>query len=217
MAERPVFVPRPKGPKLVDEIKVQFDWNRGMAPSQKRKNIAALHEAARARNLAPLLEISSKSTEEFGRRLSAFALVVSIGGMRTTVESAYQGSKFFSDGGPFPDLYDAGSREARGDPRLQTSGKLLGFRLDGKDYPLTPATAFYDWLYLNAMCRAGEWHGVLNAYAGFTDIEFNPDRSLNCQARSCATFLALEKRDQLDEAVESFESFAGLLMDAGGI
>jgi Aldo/keto reductase family len=31
-----------------------------------------------------------------------------------------------------------------------------------------------------------EWLERLYRYAGFTDIEFNPSKSINCQARSCA-------------------------------
>ena len=43
---------------------------------QKEKNIEALHEGARERGLAPLLEISSKSKSERGRHMSAFHMTV---------------------------------------------------------------------------------------------------------------------------------------------
>jgi hypothetical protein len=35
----------------------------------------------------------------------------------------------------------------------------------------------------------------LNKYVGFTDIEFNPSKSINCQARSCALFVSKEASD----------------------
>ncbi len=211
MADRPVFVPISHGPRLVEEVPVQFTWNPGMAPSQKKKNVIALHEAAAKKGLSPLLEISSKSDRELGQRLSAFRLKLRVTGGETTLESAFQGSKVFERGGPFSDLYWVESKEAKRDPRLKISGRLVGFHFEDLEYPLTPSTAFYDWLYINALFPHRDWLRRLHQCAGFTDIEFNPKRSLNCQARSCATFVALEKRNQLDDAIGSFWDFRTLL------
>lgn len=214
MAARPVFVPSERGTALVREIQVAFEWNPGMAPSQKKKNIAALHAKAAAVGLTPLLEISSKSEFEIGQKLSAFALKFRIDGRETSVESAFQGSKVFDRGGPFQDLYFVDSREAKRDERLKDAGRLIGFRYDGEDFPLSPPTVFYDWLYINALFPREEWHTQLLNYAGFTDIEFNPERSVNCQARSCATLVSLAKRGMLDEAIESFWTFRRFLQSA---
>jgi hypothetical protein len=76
---------------------------------------------------------------------------------------------------------------------------------------LEPKTAFYDWLYVSALFPQREYLAQLCQYAGFTDIEFNPDRSINCQARSCALFVALTKGQLMDEAMSSATSFVGLL------
>jgi hypothetical protein len=84
----------------------------------------------------------------------------------------------------------------------------------GREYPLSPATAFYDWLYLLALYPHREWLDYLRDCGGFSDIEFNPERSLNCQARSCATFMSLRKRGLLDRARSSFEEFRLLLQAA---
>ena len=214
MAERLIFVPIEKGSRLVDEIPLAFTWNPGMAPSQKKKNVAALHKTAATKGLTPLLEISSKSDDEVGQRLSAFSLSIEINGKKTTIESAYQGSKIFEHGGPYYELYGADSRTAKKDSRLRESGRLIGFRFQGRDYPLSPTTAFYDWLYVNALYPHREWLKRLHAYAGFTDIEFNPERSLNCQARSFATFIALEKRGLLKKTIQSFDTFRSLLQGA---
>lgn len=214
MAERPVFVPATEGARLVHEVMVSFKWHAGMAPSQKKKNVAALHSAAAIRGITPLLEISSKSDLELGRRLSAFSLKLKTDLGETTIESAFQGSKVFERGGPFTDLYRASSRDAKRDPRLAESGHLVGFRFDGTDFPLSPSTVFYDWLYLIALWPHREWLKRLASYAGFTDIEFNPSRSINCQARSCAAFVALERRGTLDDAVASFESYRARLQMA---
>jgi hypothetical protein len=214
MAERPVFVPRCEGSLLVDEVPVAFTWHRGMAPSQKRKNIAALHSMAAQRGLAPLLEISSKSESELGRRLSAFRLTCDVEGREATVECVFQGSKVFEHGGPFHDLYWMDSRIARNDVRLKESGRLIGFRMGGKDYPLSPTTVFYDWLYFNALLPHQKWLTRLHQCAGFTDIEFNPERSLNCQARSCAIFVSLHKRGLLNRAEQSFDVFRTMMQSA---
>ena len=186
-----------------------------MATSQKRKNIIALHKAAAIQGLSPQLEISSKSESKVGQELSAFNLKIRVEGKETTIECAFQGSKVFENDGPFHDLYWVDSREAKRDPRLRESGRLVCFRMEEKDYPLAPTTSFYDWLYVNALYPRREWFEQLQPLAGFTDIEFNPERSLNCQARSCATFAALQQRGLLDEALESFEGFRDLMQPAG--
>ena len=54
----------------------------------------------------------------------------------------------------------------------------------------------------------------LYKYAGFTDVEFNPHRSINCQARSAALFLSLMKRGQLDEALQSPCDFVRVLTES---
>ncbi len=207
MAERPVFVPSTTGSQLVQEVQVRFPWHPGLAPSQKRKNVTELHEAALARGLSPLLEISSKSELEVGQKLSAFHLVIDVVGRKITVECAFQGSKVFEHAGPFPDLFDKTSKEAKTDERLRTSGRLIGFRFQEKSYPLFPTTLFYDWLYFRALYPHRDWIRRRNEWAGFTDIEFNPERSVNCQAKSFAAFISLLNRGLLEETMSSFDTF----------
>ncbi|MNS63897.1 hypothetical protein D3C72_970040 [compost metagenome] len=210
MAERPVFVPSTKGSRLVVEVPVEFAWHSGMAPSQKKKNVAELHNAARARGLNNLLEVSSKSDMEIGRRLSAFHQKVLVDGRRVPLESVFQSSKEFEFGGPYTDLLFSEPRDAKRDPRLQDSGRLRRFTFGGQHFPLSPPTVFYDWLYFSAIFPERDWLLRLQKLDGFTDIEFNPSRSVNCQARSCALFVSLETRGLLDEAMSSFESFLAI-------
>jgi hypothetical protein len=212
VAERPIFVPALKGTRLVAEVPVSFRWHGGMAASQKKKNIVELHASAAARGLSPLLEVSTKSDEKLGQRLSAFNLKVPLEETEIPFESAYQGSKVFSNGGPYTDLYDVDPREAKKDPRIRDSGSIIGFRFHEIDFPTYPKTAFYDWLYLNAVYPHREFlKKHLAPYKGFTDIEFNPERSLNCQARSCATFMALDAKALLDKCTQSFDAFIKVL------
>lgn len=211
MAERPIFIPIAKKEHLVDEVRIEFEWNPGFAPVQKKKNITALHEAAKERGYYPLLEISTKSQEELGRNLSAFRLMIKTDLGEISIESAFQGSKVFELGGPFEDIYQKDSREAKKDPRIRESGQLTGFNFFGQEWPLIPKTAFYDWLYLSALRPHQEFLEELFRYRGFTDIEFNPNKSINCQARSCALLVSLMRLGALDEALRSQKDFVEMI------
>lgn len=215
MAERPVFIPCTEGSRLVREVYFSFLWHPGFAPVQKKKNVVGLHEAAAAKGFSPLLEVSTKSEEKLGQRLSAFSLKVNSSQYgKISLEAAYQGSKVFERGGPFTDLYQLDAREAKKDPRVRDSGRIVGFRFDGTDFPTEPKTAFYDWLYSRAIFDHREWMNEssrIERYAGFTDIEFNPEKSLNCQARSVAIFCAMMRRGILEDAHKSPERFIAAL------
>ena len=162
-----------------------------------------------------MLEISSKSESKTGRHMSAFHMTAdtkTLGAIK--LELAFQGSKVFEHGGPFTDLYRKGDKEigeAKRDLRLRESGRLIGFRFEGVDFPNEPKTAFYDYLYCSFLMKHREWAVSLYKYAGLTDVEFNPSRSVNCRARSAALFLSLMKREQLDDAMRSPESFVATL------
>jgi len=189
-------------------------WHPGFALSQKRKNILALHVSAAHAGYSPVLEVSTKSGEKVGQRLSAFNLKVHSNVLGTMpLEAAFQGSKVFERGGPFTDLYRVeNARDAKRDLRLRESGPLKGFKFEHFWFPLEPKTVFYDWLYITSLYEHRDWlRRHILKYAGFTDIEFNPERSINCQARSCALFVTLLKNDWIDEAVSSPGAFIRLL------
>lgn len=208
MAKRPVFIPLGKAEHLVEEVQVNFEWNPGFAPVQKKKNVAALHNAAGKKGLRPLLEVSTKSEESLGQRLSAFSLRIETDIGEISIEAAYQGSKVFEQGGPYTDIYGKDSREAKQDPRVRESGQLISFNYFGQEWPLVPKTAFYDWLYLTALEPHQEFlKKEIYKYKGFTDIEFNPQKSINCQARTCAMLVSLLKINSLDKALRSQRDF----------
>jgi hypothetical protein len=210
MAERPVFIPSLEGAALVQTKHVPFRWFPGMSASQKQKSIDSLHAAAhRHLGLSDILEVSSKSREELGVALSAFNLTfTTVKYQRTfSVECAFQGSKVFEHGGPYIDLLEMTSREAKKDERLRSSGRLVGFRFFGRDWELQPQTAFYDWLYISALKKQSSVIEQLLDYSAFTDIEFNPERSINCQAYSVALYVSLRNRGLLEEATSSKEAF----------
>lgn len=210
MATRPVFIPAAEGRVLVRTTLVEFQWFPGMALSQKQKSVESLHaSASKLPGIASLLEVSSKSREELGVALSAFNLTFTTvkHGRTLSVECAFQGSKVFEAGGPFGDLFDVPPRDAKRDERLRSSGRLTGFRFFGIEWPLEPQTAFYDWLYINALKKKSGITDQLLQYSGYTDIEFNPERSINCQAYSVALYVALYKRGILGKATSSKHEF----------
>jgi hypothetical protein len=120
-------------------------------------------------------------------------------------------AKYSSAAGPFTDLYFLDVRSAKKDPRLKESEKLVAFEFDGVPWPLEPKTLFYDWLYLGSIDPSRDRAHELLQYGGFSDIEFNPARSINCQARSIALFLSLMQRGELSEAVECPSGFVRII------
>lgn len=209
MATRPIFIPLEHGKIGVKEKMIEFTWAAGMATSQKQKSIRDLHRVAGIHGHEAVLEISSKSENDLGVKLSAFNLKFTTKklGETYTVESAFQGSKVFEKGGPFVDMMKLDSRSAKKDLRLKNSGNLIGFNFLGKDFPTEPRTFFYDWLYINALNQNKELANELSSYSGFTDIEFNPKKSINCQGFAAALYLSLKHNNQLDAALSSINTF----------
>ena len=181
MAERPIYIPRYESELLVETKYIEFEWFPGLAPIQKQKSIKSLHQSAKESGICRHpLEVSSKSIEALGVELSAFNLKVKTEkhNREFTVESAYQSSKVFQNGGPYKDLLYGPSLAAKKDPRLKDSGAIIGFEFFGTTWDLEPRTAFYDWLYINALRKNPNAVEELDGFDGFTDIEFNPKKSL---------------------------------------
>ncbi len=215
MAKRIVFLPRMgDSGALFDEREVTFDWVAGMSRSQNQKWIRNMHQSAREQlGIDSLLEISSRSELRLGVELSAFNLQLKHEEVLTSVESLYQGSKVFERGGPFTDLYSTGSKEAKQDSRLKSSGDLINFEFDSQVWELSNSPNFYDYLYILALsdfCKSKE----LLAFQGFTDFAYSQSgskmshgRSFNCQARSAAIYASLYKSDQLEDFLGNPEKF----------
>ncbi len=211
MANRPVFRISDSAPYYLSSD-VEFEWVKGMALSQQQKRAVVLHEAFLRRFPdQKILEVSGKSTEPHGIAASAFSLnkfVPSLG-KSVCVENIYQSSKVFTDGGPFTDILEKNPKDAKGDERLKNSGALIGFRFENVDYPLNPKHIFYDYLYISALMENTELAEKLKQYDAFSDIAFNPQKSINCQARAAAIFVSLSRQGLL-EKIKDFASFASL-------
>lgn len=209
MATRPVFIVGKSSPLYVEVRMVEFSWVPGMAKTQKQKCIDSLHEAIIKGGVGNVLEVSSKSREPLGIQLSAFNLGFAQPNTSrfVSVESAFQGSKVFEKGGPFPELYSMNARDAKNYFKEKMLGRLIGFSFYGQAWPLSPFTLFYDWIYLNSLRKNTMLSQHASKYDCFTDIEFNPVRSINCQAYSVALFVSLCRRGEMEEVLDNRDSY----------
>jgi hypothetical protein len=197
MAKRIVFIPSSEANEFVTQKEIDFKWHSGLAVSQKQKSIRSLHEESKKKlNINKVLEISSKSEDEIGKLSSAFNLNLLWKNKTSTIESFYQGSKVFANGGPFTDLYEKESITAKKDIRIKNSGDLIGFSFFNQNWSLEDD--FYTWLYLMALSQNQRILEKLTNYDAFTDIEFNHEKSFNCQAYSAAFYVSFVKYKEKD-------------------
>ena len=208
MAVRPVFVVSLDSRYCIRK-NVEFEFFSGFSDKQKRRSICSLHQEYLKDNKGKkILEISSKSEDELGVSLSAFNLMIKTkNGKEFSVESAFQASKVFERGGPYKDLLDVPSNKAKRDERLKNSGKIVSFRIDGKEFATEPKTYFYNWLYINTLHLHDRLTEQLIEYDAFTDIAFNPQKSINCQAEAAAIYVSLVKQGLLEEALKNKDRF----------
>ena len=208
MANRPVYEVS-LDESLFKCHNVDFVYFSGFSESQQRKSINSLHSAfLQMKDKSKILEISSKSEKDIGKRLSAFNLsFVTKKGINITVESAFQASKVFENGGPYRDLLLVSSKNAKKDLRLKSSGHIISFKFDKRVFPIEPKTFFYNWLYINILNLHSDLSKQILEYDAFTDISFNPKKSVNCQAEAAAIYVSLYKQNLLKEALINEKAF----------
>ncbi len=191
MALRPAWTI--KDGKVVGK-EFEFQWNGGFAITQKQKNIKNLHQSIEKSTGDTALEISSKSLEPIGAQLSAFELKIG----NKYLENIFQSSKKYENGGPYLDLLNVAPKDAKRDERHKNSGRLISFIQNGIEWPLEPKTAFYDYIYALAVMEKYGKSLDLSKYSWFTDIEFNPSKSINCQARAIAIYKLIQDKSAFD-------------------
>ena len=199
---RPIFIPNRDSIGVVEQY-IEFDWHMGMSAEVRKRSINSLHQEAKKQGFDNILEVSSKSEQKIGIQLSAFFL-------RNIkdypVENLFQSSKVFEKGGPYRDLLTVTPREAKRDERLRNSGNLIGFTFNNKNYPLEPVSLFYDWLYINVLFSERNlelrerFFG--SKFDSFSDIEFNPEKSFSCQARTLALCVSLYENKSIREFID---------------
>ena len=189
MANRPFFIPNDNKDELVKTELVEFKWFTGFAKVQKQKSISSFHEnISKQFRYNKILEISTKSKDILGVKLSAFNLKINFKNKEYFLESLFQGSKVFSNEGPYEDIYKKESIDAKKDERIKRSD-LKEFSFFGEKFTLE--FDFYSWLYFLALKQNKKLTSEILNYQAFTDIEFNPEKSLNCQAYSAALYSSM--------------------------
>ena len=214
MAERSFFIPKDSFP-FYEERSVSFDYFSGFALSQQQKSIISMHQSIKATwGLNEILEVSTKSDNSIGVSLSAFNLMLDYQGHTASVESIYQSSKTFTDGGPFLDIAWKSSLEAKKDERLKTSGNLVHFEHEGVIWPLLSSPNFYDYLYISALSQS-KFVSEIEIYEAFSDFAYSTrigkakkGRSWNCQARSLAIFKGLSASFNRSELLKLLSEYA---------
>ena len=196
MAERLCFFVNNKNE--IEEKYVSFDYVKGMAFSQKIKCAASLQNAIKAKHPGcKSIEISSKSSIELGRSLSAFNLKLD----KYFVESVFQSSKVFDGIGQFEFLKGSSPLEAKKYVRENGNNRLIFFKYNGVDYPLNP---------LNKSKSKDE----ILEYDVFSDIEFNDKKSIKCQARAVAIYVSIRRNGKCDYYLSAFEKFKELYKES---
>lgn len=210
MAKRPIYTPI-SGAPFIKETYFEFQWYAGFSIAQKQRSIQALHSAAADAGIEPVLEISTKSPNSSGVALSAFNLQLTFNnGFQATVEQLFQSSKVFEKGGPYTDLRKLSGFDIKKDKRLKESGRLKYFQLGNMIWESEPKTAFYDWLYIHAVGQSEKLKNAIIDHKGFTDIEFNAQKSINCQAKSAALYVSLHNSGKLRQALAGKKAYLDL-------
>lgn len=206
MAKRRVY--------YIEGNKIRFtdfdiEWNHGFSIQQKQKNVRNLHAAISNYfnvQLNQILEVSTKSLEEIGRQLSSFNLKIQTKEGKFPLECFYQSSKVFTNFWGEYQIFEAlymSPKSAKVRLAKENHKCLIKFRCFGKDFPLEPKYLFYDWLYINAVKELPDLINHIFNYKFFTDIEFNPDKSLSCQARTLVLYIWLIKNNRLDDYINN--------------
>lgn len=205
-ANRTGFISTKEG--VVERV-YNFEWSMGLAVSQLRKSIRSLHNEIRNSGYDKVIEVSTKSEDEVGRKLSPFNLMVNIEGEILPVESVYHGSKVFNDNGNMVRISECEYmkpckikqfiRETIGVRNL----KLVEFNIKGKKrFDLSSKGMCFDYIHILGASQNEELGNEIMKYDCFTDLMFKRENGIGCQARSCAMYKYLRTSGLVDRFLE---------------
>lgn len=193
--------------KAFEERIVEFEYIKGMAFSQKQKNILSFHKSIQKKfPNSKLIEISTKSQSPLGVKLSAFNLKLD----GYPLECVFQSSKVFEGGIQYEQLLFEGPKEAKQYIKENVSLPLVGFRYKGEMFETIPLSMFYDYIYISALLQSDIDTKEIASYDIFTDIEFNEKKQINCQARACAIYAYMLRTGTVGYYMSSKEKFKEL-------
>lgn len=194
MANRPIFIPQIKTAGVII-LNLDFTWHAGMATSQKQKSIRSLHEKALAqKRIHRILEISTKSEEELGKKTSAFSLKIETKEGVFSLESVYHASKIFPVVGAQKQWMQLSARQSKKESQKfqDQYGKPIGFCIEDTEYFGKSHKLGFTYMYFQALkLKDQEEINELCLFDAFTDINFLPQKGGNCQAHAAALFVSL--------------------------
>lgn len=187
MANRPIYISTGDINNPFTEDSISFEWKAGYSYVNKCKRRDNLKkEIAKKYDIDKWLEVSSISDKDIGRRLSALNLMLTLtNGNKYSVESIYQSSKVYKD------------------------NHIIGFKFNNTVFENNPYGMYYDYIYMVALYQNKDYHEIIKDYYLFTDLFFNPNKSLNTQARAIAIFKTLHDNNclKLLESVKGFKEY----------
>ncbi len=200
------------------KVKIDFTWYSGFSKEQKQKSMMSLHQTFLEKfSNYKILEVSTKSKVDFGVQASAFNLNIETKkGNIFSVEELFQTSKVYKKNGDQSYLLEenVGTREIKRKLReINENDEMIKYSCFNQDFPLEPRTLFYNWLYINVLNQNEQLAKEILNFDAFTDIEFNPKRSYNCQAEACSIYVSLVQRGLLEQALNSVENFKKIVYE----
>lgn len=188
---------------IFEEKMIEFEYIKGMAFSQKQKNVLSFHKSIKELYEKNILEVSTKSNVDLGVKLSAFNLKLD----GYYFESVFQSSKVFEGNRQYGFLMRYPPKEAKKYMNANPSGNLIAFQYKNKRYDLNPKSMFYDYLYIQALQQHPNISKQIIQYDIFTDIEYNYKKQVNCQARACAIYCYLLRHNVVDYYLSDINHF----------
>lgn len=190
-----------------EERIVEFEYIKGMAFSQKQKNVLSFHKSIQEMfPTSRIIEISTKSQSQLGVKLSAFNLKLD----GYPLECVFQSSKLFEGNVQFNHLLFEEPKAAKQYIHDNVSLRLIGFKYKDELFDLIPRTMFYDYIYISALMQSNIDVSDIANYDIFTDIEFNEKKAYNCQARACAIYAHMLRYGNVEYYMSSKEKFKEL-------
>lgn len=203
------------------EEPIEFTWHMGMSWQVRQRSSKSLRDEFLARHPeCKVIEISTASEDhELGKKLSALNLTLRARLPDETakdipVENIFQGSKVYDgENRPHVELFQQSAKEAKSFSKEMQSHKrsVIRFQYGDKKFELFPYSAFYDWIYIQALHSHRELARQILDYDAFTDIHFNQkvaysdEGPFNCQARALAIYVSLCHKNKLHDYLQNPE------------
>lgn len=197
----------------IEERNYNFEWFMGCSVAQLRRSIRALHKEIRNSGYGKIIEVSTKSEDEIGRKLSPLNLMVCIDDESLPMESYYQGSKVFDDNGCKIKLSECEhilpwkTKQFIRETVKERNLKLVEFDFKGNKFDLSSKGMCFDYIYILGLIQNESLGDYIMNYEVFTDLMFKKETGIGCQARSCALYKYLRTNGLLENFIKNPHEF----------